>query len=265
MVPYNFDAPDTDAILRSLDGKEFHVHRLILCLASPVFAGMFSLPQPTERPSQIPTIDFPESSAILQPLIQYLYPRSPPTIPDLPMWEALYTTADKYSVEVVTQLLRKMLVHRFLETSPFRVYALASLWGFEDIAKIASTRTLTIDISKDFSREDAELMGGGACQQLYLLHFKRREAARVVVANHPLPSSSCGCPTPNYSVIPVLCRIVATKPWLTTEELNEVAADPIFDYPHACSNNSKCRNAYNNVHTYFASILKKISDLPQTI
>jgi len=64
MAPYNFDAPDTDAVLLSSDGKEFHVHRLILSLASPVFRGMFSLPQPTEPTSQIPTIDVAESSDI---------------------------------------------------------------------------------------------------------------------------------------------------------------------------------------------------------
>jgi len=46
-------------------------------------------------------------------------------------------------------LLRGMLIPRFLETFPVRVYALASHWGFEEEAKIASGRTLTLDISKD--------------------------------------------------------------------------------------------------------------------
>ena len=85
MAPYDFDAPDTDAILRSLDGKELHVHKVILSLSSPVFQGMFDLPQLTDTPSQIPTIDVPETSGILQPFIQYLYPRSPPKIVDISM------------------------------------------------------------------------------------------------------------------------------------------------------------------------------------
>jgi len=265
MAPYDFDAPDADAVLRSSDGKEYRVHRLILSLASPVFQGMFGLPQPTDPPSQLPTIDVPESADILQPFIQYLYPCSPPKISDISMWAALYVIADKYGAEGIMDPLRDMLIPRFFEASPLRVYTLASHWGFEEEAKIASTRTLTIDVLKDFPQEDAELMGGGACRRLYLLHFNRREAARALVTGHPLPTSSdpsCKCPPPVYScLIPALCQRVATIPWLTTEELYEEAGQ--WFYPTQCS--YTCRNAIMNIHVYFTSLLKGISELPQTI
>ena len=265
MAPYDFDASDTDSILRSSDGKELRVHRLIFSLSSPVFQGMFSLPQPTGTSSEIPSVDLPEPSDILQPFIQYLYPRSPPVISDISMWEALYAIADKYAAEVVTDPLRDMLIPRFLETSPLRVYALASRWSFEEEAKIASTRTLTIDIFKDFPREDAGLMGGIACQRLYLLHFNRREAARALVTDHPLPTRSdpsCQCPLPSYSrLVPSIYQRVATRPWLTAEELYEEVAR--WDYPSRC--NSSCRNAVTNMHAYLSSILKGISELPRTI
>jgi len=265
MAPYEFDAPDTDAILRSSDGKELRVHRLILSLSSPVFQGVFGLPQPTGASPEIPSIDVSEPSDILQPFIQYLYPRSPPRVSDISMWEALYTVADKYAAEVVTDPLRDMLIPQFLEASPLRVYALASRWGFEEEAKVASTRTLTIDIFKDFPREDAELMGGVACQQLYLLHFNRREAARTLVADHPPPapgSESCRCPPPAFKrLLPSLCQRVATIPWLAAEELYEEVAK--YHYPNQCG--KSCRNAATNMHAYFSSILKGISELPRTI
>jgi hypothetical protein len=265
MSPYNFDASDVDIILRSSDGKEFHVHRLILSLASTVFQAMFSLPQPTQPPSQITTIDIPESSSTLRPFLQHLYPQLPPRITDLAMWEALYTLADKYDAEAVTESLKGMLVPRFLESSPLRVYALASHWGLEEVAKVASTRTLTIDF-KDFPREDAELMGGVASQQIYLLHFNRREATRTLIANHPLPSTpsdSCKCPVPSYStLISALCGLVATKSWFTAEELYKVARR--YYYPRPCLDNN-CRNAFKNMHLYFDSLLEKVSELPQTI
>ena len=267
MTPYDFDAPDADAILWSSDGKDLRVHRIILSLASPVFQGMFSLPQSTlpGSSSQIPIIDIPESSDILQPFLQYLYPRLPPKVSDIAMWTALYTIADKYHAGVVMGPLRDMLIPRFLETAPLRVYALASHWGFEEEAKIASTRTLTLDIFKDLSQEDAELMGGSACRKLYLLHFNRREGARTLITNHPPPTSSnssCKCPPPSYtSTVPALCKRVATRPWLTAEELYEEVAG--WGYPTQC--NSHCRNAFRNMHVYFASLLKGVSELPQTI
>jgi len=265
MAPYDFDAPDTDAILRSSDGKELLVHKLILSLASPVFQGMFTLPQPTDSPSRIPIADVSESSDILQPFIQYLYPRPPPKVTDISMWAALYAIADKYGAERVAESLRDMLIPRFLDAYPLRVYVLASRWGFEEEAKVASRGTLTIDILKDFPPEDAELMGGVACQQLYLLHLGRREAARTLVVNHPLPfstDSSCQCPPPEYtSLIPSLSQRVAARPWLTVEELHKEAARWI--YPDRC--NEHCRNAVKNMDVYFSSLLKGISELPQTI
>ena len=266
MAPYDFEAPDADIVLRCSDGKELPVHRLILSLASPIFQSMFSLPQPTEpHPPQIPTIDIPESSDILEPFIQYLYPRSPPKISDLPMWETLYTVADKYNAEAVMEAFRDMLISRFLETSPMRVYALASHWGFEEEAKIASRRTLKMDISRGFSEEDAGLMGSVACQKLYLLHIQRRDKARALINNRPYQFSERGCncsPMDFHTVTQVLGQRVSTQPWLTPEELYGEAARTRI--PTACSN-STCRNAYKNIHTWFSTILSEISKLPQTI
>ena len=265
MAPFDFDAPDTDTILRSSDGKEFRVHKVILSLASPVFQGMFGLPQPPEPPSQIPTIDVPESSDILAPFLQLLYPRSPPKVQDIATWATLYATAEKYSAEMVMETLRDMLIPRFLDTSPVRVYALASHWGFEEEAKIASRRILTIDILKDFPQDDAELMGGVACQKLYHLHVTRCEAAQALIINHPLPSSSdlsCCCDPPDYSnLISDLCKRVARRPWLTAEELYDSVYE--YNYPKKCSND--CRDSNKNVHAYLSSLLKGISELPQTI
>ena len=264
MAPYDFDTPDADAILRSSDGKEFRVHKLILSIASPIFQGMFSLPQPTEPPSQIPSIDLPESSDVLQPFIQYLYPRSPPKISDISMWAALYTIADKYDVEVVMDPLRDMLISRFLETSPLRVYALASHWGFDEEAKIASRRTLTIDISKGFSEEDVMLMGSVACQKLYLLHIQRRGQAQALVHKHPyhlLEETTCSCPPMDFPILSrALSQRLAIQPWLTAEDLYEEGAKT--SNPNSCPN---CRNSFENIHTWFSLVLKEISDLPQTI
>ena len=228
---------------------------------------MLGLPQPASNTSsQIPTIDFPDPSDILKPFIQYLYPRPPPKVIGISMWPALYAVADKYNVEVVTELLRANLISQFLETYPLRVYALASRWGLEQEAKIASRRTLTMDILSEFPQEEAELMSGAACQRLVFLHLNRREAARALVAKHPLPSSRsrhCICPPSNYNgLVPALCHHVATRPWLTAEGLYEEVGKR--SYPPMCDSED-CRYAIKNMCAYFTSLLKGISDLPQTI
>ena len=268
MAPYDFKAPDTDAILRSSDEKELRVHRLILSLSSPIFQGMFGLPQPdsADPAARIPTIDVSDPSDTLVPFIQYLYPLSPPKIADLSAWAALYAIADKYSAGVVMERLRDVLVPRFLEASPLRVYALASRWGLEEEAKAASRRTLRLDILKDFSEEDAEFMGGVACQRLLFLHFNRRVAAQALVENHPLPSSgdpTCRCPKQDYHIfIKALGERVGKIPWLTAQEMEKVVVEQ--RYPRPCSADN-CRDSVNNVYPYFSSLLEGISNLPQTI
>lgn len=264
MAPYDFDAPDAGTILRCSDGKELRVHRLLLSFSSSVFHGMFRLPQPTDSYSGSPTVDVSEPSDILQPLIQYLYLRSPSKIPDISAWTALYAIADKYDAEGVMGSLRDMLIPRFLKTSPLRVSALASRWGLEEEAKIASTRTLTLNIFKDFPREDAELMGGTACQRLYLLHLDRREAARALISNCPRPSSShhfCICSEKFPNFIPALHRRVDERPSLTLEGVYEEVIQ--HNWPGKCSEG--CRFSIENLHTYFSSLVREISKLPQLI
>ena len=268
MAPYHFDSPNADVILRSSDGKEFRVHQLILSLASPFFRATFHSPQPKSPRSKLRRIDVPHSSDILQPFLQYLYPQSPPKISDVSMWAALYTVADKYGAEAVTGPLRDMLVPRFLKKSPLRVYALASRWGFEEEARIASRRTLkTVDVLATFPQEDAELMGAAARQRLHRLHSNRREQARALVNSHlrPTPSnSSCTCPPPAYANFrPALCQSMATRPWLTLEDVHKVESR--FDYPKTCKAGSHCRHSNRNRHAYFCLLLRKISELPHTV
>ena len=265
MAPYLFDSPNADLILRSSDGKEFRVHQFILGLASPFFRATLSSPQSKVR---IRKIDMPYSSDILQPFLQYLCPRSPPKISDISTWAALYTIADKYGADVVKDLLRDMLVPRFLKKYPLRVYALASRWGFEEEARIASRRTLkTVDILTKFPQEDAGLMGATARQRLHRLHSDRREAARALINSHPRPSpshSSCNCPSPAYANLrPALCQSLASRPWLTLEDVYRV--DAKFPNPKTCNARSGCRHSAKNIHAYFCSLVRKISELPQTV
>jgi len=263
MAPYDFEAPDADTILRCSDGKELRVHRVVLGLASPIFQSMFGLPQSAESPPT-PIIDISESSEIIEPFIQFLYPRSPPKVSTLAMWEDLCVVADKYNVESVMELLRDMLIPKFLKTSPIHVYALASRWGFGEEAKIASGETVTMDISKGVPEKEAELMGGIACQKLHLLHSSRREKAQSVIRSrpYPTPNTYCACsPIEFKDTVGTAVRHVSSTPWLTTEAFyQEVARASNLV---VCS--TKCRNHFKQVHAWISSVVEAMSELPQTI
>ena len=77
-LEHPFNKPTADVILRSSDDVDFRVHKVILAEASPVFEGMFSIPQPpAETPPMAPSdtppvnglavVPFAETGAALLP------------------------------------------------------------------------------------------------------------------------------------------------------------------------------------------------------
>lgn len=72
-----FDDSSADVILRSSDGVDFHVYKIILSLSSSVFQSMFTLPQPSSPStpvSMVPVVEMAEHSSVLTPLLRACYP-----------------------------------------------------------------------------------------------------------------------------------------------------------------------------------------------
>ncbi|KAF7350681.1 BTB domain-containing protein [Mycena sanguinolenta] len=105
-----FDDTDADVILRSSDGVDFHVYRLVLSLASSVFKDMFGFPQPNSE-ATIPTVQVTESALILDMALRFWYPGAEPaalrTIDDLR--QILEVLIMKYNVHSVIPQAKKHL------------------------------------------------------------------------------------------------------------------------------------------------------------
>lgn len=182
-----FNFHDADIILRSSSPNgepcgclDFHVHRCIMSAASPFFEAMLSLPQPhAEDIGQLPVIPFPESAAVLETLLRYVYPISDPIIESLDEIVRALEAARKYDLTAATDSLRRRLIAAgFLTTSPLRVYAIASRYELDEEAKIASIATLSAGLDKHPIHDgDLEAMSGYAYRQLLLLHEQRGRAA----------------------------------------------------------------------------------------
>ncbi|KAI9508150.1 hypothetical protein F5148DRAFT_1275908 [Russula earlei] len=168
-----FNAPDADIILRSDDARpvDFRVHRCILLAGSPFFQTMFSLPQPKcTADDRIPALDLAEPSAVLDPLLRFLYPVPDPEVTTL---DALYDMAG------VVDRLRVLLVSpAFLETAPVRVFAIASRFDLEEEAKIASKHTLRVRVLDVPLCDDLRHISAFSYHRLLDLHRRRADAAR---------------------------------------------------------------------------------------
>ena len=153
-MPLAFSTTDNgDVILRThseLDSVyDFHVHKIILSLASPVFSDMFSVPQPADRTTgehQLQIIDTSDHPEVLDTLLQLIYPGvEPPIITNLSTVKAVLSAADKYNITSLYPVLRGYL-KTFLPTHPFEVYVVACRFGFREEAKeaarVANTRSI---------------------------------------------------------------------------------------------------------------------------
>ncbi|KIK42173.1 hypothetical protein CY34DRAFT_805233 [Suillus luteus UH-Slu-Lm8-n1] len=146
-----FDNPDGDIILRSANGVDFHVFKLILSLMSPVFKDMFTLPQ--NCVSSVPVIPLTESSTTLESLLLLCYPAATPTFDSLDNAKAVMEAAKKYDMQAVLNRAGDLVMSQFLPTHFLDMYALSCRFGWRHHAQTAATRSLEI---KNLGRPSTE-------------------------------------------------------------------------------------------------------------
>lgn len=185
MTVEHFDDPTADFILRSgSPATDFHVHRLLLSLASPFFDHMLSLPQPSSKElGKIPIVEVAEPPEILQLLLQFIYPVPDPVIDDdLDTLILVLHAAIKYDVLPAIETLRKQLIsERYLQQSPTRIYAVASRYDLEEVAKLASQHTLGISILGEPLSEELKYISAYSYHRLLALHHTRAKAAKSLL------------------------------------------------------------------------------------
>lgn len=175
--PAILDFPGSDVTLVSSDDREFKVHRVILSLASPFFASMFSLPPAPSTSSTNSIIQMVETSSVLEMLLCYTYPTSPkPQISDIAEAVTLIETARKlelHAAEVeVTTRVEKLLA---LDPNPLKAWALAIRCGAEDARRAAMLRLLILSdsaLTEAIDEASADLVWPSALDYYKLLKWR---------------------------------------------------------------------------------------------
>lgn len=126
-----FDRPNADVILRSSDNVDFHLHRVVLGLASDFFEDMFSLPQPLSEKGHdvhpgtgLPLVHVTEDSRTLDRLMRLCYPVKDPILEDASTVGDVLKAATKYQLEDVIARSRGLL-SAFTSKDPLLVYTIA--------------------------------------------------------------------------------------------------------------------------------------------
>lgn len=182
-----------NAVLRSSDNVDFHTHKLLLSLISPIFAPMFTLPQTSIEPKEgvtteagLPIIPLTEDSEVLGKLLTWCDPRCLIAMDEQVDIRIALQLVDKYDIDTVAIRAREAL--RRLSTSsvrqePMSMYALACKHGFQDIALCTAKAALRLKLSEFPYVPQLKNVSGAAIYRLYDYHLACRLAVVPLVDN----------------------------------------------------------------------------------
>ncbi|KAJ7633565.1 hypothetical protein DFH06DRAFT_688867 [Mycena polygramma] len=179
-----FRDPAADIILRSSDEIDFHVHRVVLGLSSPVFAHMFASPQPDTEPA-VPIVRMAESGAVLDRILRFWYPGAEPVVQNLgQLREILEILLQKYDMQAIVPLGQQYL-RGYIEAEPMGCFAVAASHNWDALALIAAKECLKRQL-RNFSYTAPQELGCVTGTTLYALlqyHFQCGEAVRAAGTN----------------------------------------------------------------------------------
>lgn len=126
MASAPFDDTDaTDVVFMTSDGTEFHVYKLLLGLASPLFKDMFSLKQSSDVNSKPNPIVITEASDTFDALLRLCYPVDDPCLGNLALLERVTEAAMKYQMGEASKICRAQLVQTITGASALSIFATA--------------------------------------------------------------------------------------------------------------------------------------------
>jgi hypothetical protein len=144
-----FDDAKADIVLQSNDGVHFRVFKIILSLASPIFADMFSIPSPSSQKSsnEIQVVLLSEHSTALDVALRHLYPVRTPDAVTLHDTSVLAEFAHKYQVDALDKSVKHYLTDN-IKHDPVGVYAIAVTYGYKGVGKSAAESCLNLPFSR---------------------------------------------------------------------------------------------------------------------
>ncbi|THH02906.1 hypothetical protein EW026_g43 [Hermanssonia centrifuga] len=168
-----------DIVLCSCDQVLFRVHSITLTLASGWFRTLLSLPQGPPPYKQALT---PEILHVAEPadvIAGLLCMSSGQELPKLDSFEyvvELLHAAEKYDMPGALSIIRLAVTSPpLLDSHPIRIYGIACQWGWFEEARLASLKTLGLDLFSPGTAKDLSSIDSPYLTKLMALHRQRRD------------------------------------------------------------------------------------------
>ena len=183
-----FDEANADVILRTSDNVDFRVFKLFLSFSSPFFRTMFELPQAEgnigETKGGLPITLVSEHSTVLKRLLLFCLPLDIEVYDDIEDIQSLLEVAIKYTVNRAVEKAKEwLMLPRFLEAEPLRVFAIACRYGLQEEALTAARLTWNRPLADENIGQELDYTFG--TQLFRLLQYQRHciQAVRLLATD----------------------------------------------------------------------------------
>jgi BTB/POZ domain len=189
-----FSSPDGDVILRSAEGTLYRLHSYILRTSSGLFETMFSLPQPKIQPKicrpsrnhHYPTspdiLDVYEADSTMERILKLIYGIPTPPRMSFDEIETILALAEKWDTQGPIASLRSAFSSpQILSQYPIRCYGLSRYYGWDYEARLASTHTLSLDLSNPIYACSLDQLSSKDLLPLLNLRRKRKDMFRQLL------------------------------------------------------------------------------------
>lgn len=187
-----FSCPDGDVVLRSTEGTLYRLHSYTLRRSSGLFDTMFSLPQPktcrlshnhnhhystsSDAKSYPDILDVYEPDFPMEEVLKLIYGILTPLRSSFDEIEAILALAEKWDTQGSIASLRSAFCSsQFIDQCPIRCYALSRHYGWDYEARLASTRTLTLNLYDPIHAHSLYQLSSKDLRLLVNLHRKRKD------------------------------------------------------------------------------------------
>jgi hypothetical protein len=177
----SFNNPDADMVLISSEGTHFHVDSYILSLASGWFRALLSLPQDPAKCKSGPykathgTLSLSESTQTVTAFLSVIAYQPVPALDTPELVDELLRAGEKYEMPTVVSVVRLAIMSPLLEVHPIRVYGIASVRGWIEEAKLASTKTISLDLLSPGCVKELAMLNPRQLTTLMLFHRQRQD------------------------------------------------------------------------------------------
>lgn len=184
-----FASQDADIVLSSTEGSLYRIPSYVLRNTSGFFRRVLSLPQPSNQDGvQLigESIATDERDCVVERVLRLICGLETPKWGSFDELEDAVTLASKWDAPGPLSIIRSGSTAPSFLAEPLRLYLLATRFGWEEEAKLASTYTLTLSLYDEVHADQLKQLAAKDLMALLSFHRRRRDEFKSFVDSDEL-------------------------------------------------------------------------------